>query len=50
MIKHVKCDIFESDADVICHQVNWQGVMDSGVAKQVRERYPNAFEEYKENK
>lgn len=47
MIKHIKCNIFESGADVICHQVNCQGVMGSGVAKQVRERYPNVFEEYK---
>ena len=48
MIKHIKCDIFESGADVICHQVNCQGVMGSGLAKQVRERYPNVYKKYKE--
>ena len=48
MIKHIKCDIFESGADVICHQVNCQGVMGSGVAKQVREKYPWVYAEYKE--
>ena len=47
MIKHIKCDIFESGADVICHQVNCQGVMGSGVAKQVREKYPEVYEQYK---
>ena len=47
MIKHIKCDIFESGADIICHQVNCQGVMGSGIAKQVREKYPNVFEMYK---
>lgn len=47
MIKHVKCDIFESGADYICHQVNCQGVMGSGVAKQVRERCPVVYEHYK---
>lgn len=47
MIKHIKCDIFESGADVICHQVNCQGVMGSGVAKQVREKFPDVYEEYK---
>lgn len=47
MIKHIKCDIFESGADAILHQVNCQGVMGSGVAKQVREKYPNAFNGYK---
>ena len=48
MIKHIKCDIFESGADVICHQVNCQGVMGSGIAKQVREKYPWVYKEYKE--
>lgn len=47
MIKHIKCDIFESGADVICHQVNCQGVMGSGVAKQVREKYPWVYADYK---
>lgn len=48
MIKHIKCDIFESGADIICHQVNCQGVMGSGIAKQVREKYPWVYGEYKE--
>jgi hypothetical protein len=47
MIKHIKCDIFESGADFICHQVNCQGVMGSGIAKQVRERFPNVYRHYK---
>lgn len=48
MIKHIKGDIFQSGADVIVHQVNCQGVMGSGVAKQVREKYPVVYEVYKE--
>ncbi len=47
MIKHIKCDIFKSGADIICHQVNCQGVMGSGIAKQVKDRYPSVYEEYK---
>lgn len=47
MVKHIKGDIFDSDADAILHQVNCQGVMGSGVAKQVREKYPIVFEYYK---
>ena len=39
-------NVFDSDADIICHQVNCQGVMGSGVAKEVRERYPKVYEEY----
>lgn len=46
MIKHIKCDIFESGADIICHQVNCQGVMGSGIAKQVKEKYPKVYEAY----
>lgn len=41
-------DIFESGADIIAHQVNCQGVMGSGIAKQVREKFPRVFERYKE--
>ena len=47
MIKHIQCDIFESGADIICHQVNCQGVMNSGIAKQVKNKYPKVYKEYK---
>ena len=48
MIKHIKCNIFDSGADIICHQVNCMGIMGSGIAKQVRQRYPWVYGEYKE--
>jgi O-acetyl-ADP-ribose deacetylase (regulator of RNase III) len=37
------------DASQICiaHQVNCQGVMGSGVAKAIKEKYPKAYEHYK---
>lgn len=47
MIKHIKCDIFKSGAGVICHQVNCQGVMGSGIAKQVRDKYPKVYDTYR---
>ncbi|MDE6149843.1 MAG: macro domain-containing protein, partial [Ruminococcus sp.] len=47
-IRIVNGDIFQSGADVIIHQVNCQGVMGSGVAKQIREKYPNVFQKYHE--
>ena len=47
-MKIIDGDIFESGADIIAHQVNCQGVMGSGVAKQVREKYPQVYEYYKE--
>jgi len=46
MIKLFDGDLLESGADIIAHQVNCQGKMNSGVAKQIREKYPKAFEEY----
>lgn len=40
-------NLLDAKADFICHQVNCQGKMGSGVAKAVRERYPNVYEQYK---
>lgn len=46
MIKIMNCDIFKSGANFILHQVNCQGVMGSGVAKQVREKHPEVYSAY----
>lgn len=40
-------DILTSDADVIVQQVNCCGIMGAGLAKQIKERWPKVFEEYK---
>ena len=38
----------ERDEDtIICHQVNCKGVMGAGLAKQVRDKWPVVFSEYK---
>lgn len=42
----VKGDVLSADADVIVHQVNCRAKMGSGVAKQVRERFPIVYKEY----
>lgn len=39
MIKILDGDLLESNATIIAHQVNCQGKFNSGVAKQVREKY-----------
>lgn len=39
-------NILDSGADIICHQVNCQGKMNSGVAKAIREKWPKVYEEY----
>lgn len=39
-------DLLDAPQIYIAHQVNCQGVMGSGVAKAVREKYPKAYEWY----
>lgn len=45
-IIHKGGDLFTTTATIIAHQVNCQGKMGSGVALQVKQKYPTAFEEY----
>lgn len=46
MVTYVKGDLLNSNCDYICHQVNCQGVMGAGIAKQIRERWPEVYEQY----
>lgn len=46
MIHYVKGNLLDSDCNYICHQVNCQGVMNSGIAKQIRERWPKVYQSY----
>lgn len=47
MVLHREGNIIESGADIICHQVNCMGKMNSGVAKAIREKYPKVYSEYR---
>lgn len=40
-------NILDSGAAVICHQVNCQGKMNSGVAKAIREKWPEVYTRYR---
>lgn len=40
-------DLLKSNCDYICHQVNCQGAMNSGIAKQIRQNYPIVYNQYK---
>lgn len=44
MIINKDINIFESSAQAIIHQANCHTTMGSGIAKQIRERYPEAYE------
>ena len=39
-------DLLSSECDYICHQVNCMGKMNSGIAKQIREKWPIVFQNY----
>lgn len=47
IIKTISGSLFDSNAQIICHQCNCIGVMGSGVAAEVKKRYPNVYSEYR---
>lgn len=47
LIKEIKGNLLDSHAEIIIHQVNCQGVMGSGVAKAIKEKWPIVFERYR---
>jgi O-acetyl-ADP-ribose deacetylase (regulator of RNase III) len=53
-INYIKGDLFQTKFDIIAHGCNMQGVMGSGVAKTVKEVFPQAFgayyQEYRQKK
>lgn len=46
MIKVIHGNLFDTKAPIIAHQVNCQGKMGTGVARQVKEKYPEVFKSY----
>lgn len=41
-------NLLDSNCSIICHQVNCQGKMNSGIAKAIKEKWPIVFERYEE--
>lgn len=48
MLVYKKGDVTEAHEDIIAHGCNAQGVMGKGVAKTIREKWPGAFDVYKQ--
>ena len=48
MINIIDGDLFNTDAKFIVHQVNCMGKMGSGVALQVKNKFPHVYKHYKE--
>lgn len=47
MIFHIKGNLLDKEYTVFCHQVNCQKVMGSGLAKQIKQQYPEVYQKYK---
>ncbi len=45
--KFIKGDLLSTDADIICHQVNLQGVMGGGLALSIANKYPFVEKQYR---
>ena len=45
-IVHKIGNLLDAQTDVIAHQVNCQGVMGSGVAKQIHDKWPHVYDSY----
>lgn len=45
-IQIVNGDLLEANVEYICHQVNCMGKMNSGIAKSIRERWPEVYNFY----
>jgi O-acetyl-ADP-ribose deacetylase (regulator of RNase III) len=48
MIKVVNGNLLDATENIIGHQVNCQATMASGIAKQIRARYPTVYDKYVE--
>lgn len=46
MIRYEKGDLLQSNLRIIAHGVNCQGKMGAGIAKQIKEKYPNVYNDY----
>lgn len=46
-VKEIKGNLFNSKADVLCHQVNTYGAMGAGIAVEVRNRFPKVYYGYR---
>lgn len=42
----LKDNLLDTPFEIIAHQVNCQGKMNSGIAKQIREKFPIVYEDY----
>lgn len=49
MVTLIEGNLFDTKAGIICHQCNCMGIMGSGVALEVKARFPEVFAAYYED-
>lgn len=47
-IRYIKGDLLEAPEQIIIHGCNSLGIMGAGVAKLIRDRWPKAYEDYRD--
>lgn len=47
MIEKIKGNLLEAQVNAIAHGCNCQGIMNAGIAKDIKEKYPKMYKEYK---
>ena len=48
MIHYVKGNLLDNEYKIFCHQVNCQKVMGAGLAKQIKDQYPEVYQTYED--
>jgi len=46
MLNVINGDLLDITKGLIAHQVNLKGVMGDGLAKQIKDKYPNVYSQY----
>lgn len=46
MIRIIEMNVFDTDKEILAHQVNTEGIMGAGLAKEIKYRHPEVYEKY----
>lgn len=47
-VKYDKGDVLNSKVNMICHQTNYEGIMGAGIALQIKNKFPEVYDTYRE--
>lgn len=49
IVEFINCNLLDANENIIVHQVNCQGVMGSGIALQIKKKWPSVYKDYIKN-